>query len=141
MAHLSYNEFKDKFGNLGITEWVKYNWIGWSQDKTGEMLRRHLSDIAEIDYDDTAVVDLGALNWLRQNAYGKYEFFTFDISNIKNNTQNILCILYTIGIRNNLQNNQMSLSGGTFVIRNDEYTDTSQFKQAMSGVLLAYEKA
>ena len=72
MAHLSYNEFKDKFGDLGITEWVKYNWIGWSSEKTALYLRKHLAEIAEIDFEDTASVDLGTLTWTYDNGNKRF---------------------------------------------------------------------
>lgn len=26
--HLSYKQFKDIFGDLGLTKWVKFNWLG-----------------------------------------------------------------------------------------------------------------
>ena len=29
MKHLSYRQFKDIFGDLGLTNWVRFNWLGW----------------------------------------------------------------------------------------------------------------
>ena len=51
--HLSYSEFKARFGDLGVTEWVKYNWL--SDYRPGP--ESYLVDFDTIPANVTAVGD------------------------------------------------------------------------------------
>ena len=145
MAHLSYNEFKDKFGDLGITEWVKYNWIGWSEEKTALYLRKHLTEIAEIDFEDTASVDLGTLEWTYDSGYTQhkrwyvYEGTTMKLPSSNDDKANILSDNYiTRSITEMHSDGKLGIgldyTNGNLYVYND--SDTIQ----PSGIL-AYEKA
>lgn len=46
-THLSYEQFKEQFGDLGVTAWVKYNYTSWtpepslvSMDITSSMVKK-----------------------------------------------------------------------------------------------------
>lgn len=143
MPHLSYKEFKNKFGDLGITEWVKYNWIGWSQDKTGYYLRKHLSETAEIAFDDIDVVDLGTLEWEYQSEYSRFKapLPELRIANIR--TLDFNCLLYNTSYAPSISEvADKSVYNGSndavIYIHDSSYTNATIFKSAMSGVLLAY---
>lgn len=140
MPHLSYKEFKNKFGDLGITEWVKYNWIGWSSDKVAYYLRLHLSEIAEIDFDDTGVVDLGTLDWEYYGS-GATAYLQTQINPLGVRNSYITTLTYTNSpITSTTETDKlMYFYGDVFRIKDSDYTNATTFKTAMSGVLLAYE--
>ena len=110
------------------------------QNAIGGTLRQLLAVSKSIDFLNTDVVDLGSLSWEYNSGSN---FFYAIVSGLKYETSNILCskyktINYGVGIENNcvkvIQQNQI-------IIRDTNYTDATAFKNAMKGVLLAYEKA
>lgn len=49
--HLSYDEFKNIFGDLGVTEWTKYNWLDNNFNLPSNLVR-----VEYIEFDGTQVV-------------------------------------------------------------------------------------
>lgn len=94
------------------------------------------------------IVDLGTLNWTRNQAVtGVYYIYAYR-SDLKEKG-NLLCSVYpTNKLKyNDMPDKSMSSNGSTFFIspcinvRDDSYTNAADFKTAMSGVYLVYEKA
>lgn len=89
-------------------------------------------------------IDLGSLNYsILGSGYDTYFVSNTSIDDIVRNT-NALCSIYTInnGAYNSMTNMQIRIeTNGQITIRNDNYTSTSDFKTAMSGVYLYYELA
>lgn len=113
------------------------------QENAGGALRHQLADKASIDFADTDWLDLGSLTWQRYST--TQTTFAAPASQISsnNNGTNILCALY-LGVYktlDNLGNFEMRFVNGSIFIRNDTYNTPETFKNAMKGMLLAYEKA
>ena len=95
-------------------------------------------------------VDLGTLNWTRSTDREPY-FYSAGISSVIKSTPNnqiahLLIAKYTATSRNELvngiANNVIAINNnGTIQIRDTAYTDPTDFKTAMSGVMLVYELA
>ena len=54
--HLSYEEFKNIFGDLGITEWVKYNWLDNNFNLPSNLVRVQYVETDGTQYIDTGVI-------------------------------------------------------------------------------------
>lgn len=124
--HLSYNDFKDFFGDLGLTAWVKFNWL------------------AEVP-DGFNKVDLGTLEW---TYYETYQYFYTDIEGAEGNDSGdakIMCAMYEnkFGSTSSMPNMTMQLraTGPTLYVKNESYTSASAFAEGMKGVWLIYKKA
>lgn len=95
-----------------------------------------------------SLLDLGTLNW-NYASDTTYPRFTAQLSGIKNGVSsvvsNILCSKYKATYTNDIYSNGTDKSigvNGTYLwVRDTSYTDAATFKQAMSGVMLDYEKA
>ena len=120
------------------------------QENVGGALRHQLAESANIDFANTAWVDLGNLSWVVANL--SENVFSADISNKKNATSstskdNLICSLCKTVVGNDAYNGveDMSIGGSTqngmIFVCNKTYTDATVFKNAMKGILLAYEKA
>ena len=111
------------------------------QNAIGGTLRHCLCVKETLDFDDTDFVDLGTLNW----SYGGGRFYTTELSNLVKEANNKgLCTLFDRTTENvaNMPNLTFKFdSSKTLNINDASYTDTTTFKSAMKGVLLAYEKA
>jgi len=107
----------------------------------GGTLRQCLCVKESLDFDNTDFVDLGDLNW----SYAGGRFYTSDLRNIVKEANNKgLCTLYARTSENvsNMPNLTFKFdSSKDLNINNTSYTDATAFKNAMKGVLLAYEKA
>ena len=106
---------------------------------------RHCLAIQEagVDFDDTDFVDLGGLSW-NYNSTSQFFLVSFNAKkpNTDNDIANIICSKYTSIARNSLQDKQVCYNtSGYLIIKDTAYTDATAFKNAMKGVLLAYEKA
>lgn len=111
----------------------------------GGTLRQCLCVKENLDFDNTAFVDLGELKWTYYATSPSH--FSATLIGVKVGTAKILCTKYkaiasgggsslTVDKTINIHN------GSTYVqIKDDAYTDATAFKNAMKGVLLAYEKA
>ena len=115
------------------------------KDALGGTLRQCLCVKESLDFNNTAYVDLGELNWIWYN--DRFECNT-PISNMKKPSANSspikgLTTKYKIIDANNLGNKRIAVntSGELRALDSDYNGSTSSFKQAMKGVLLAYEKA
>lgn len=95
-------------------------------------------------------VDLGTLNWTRDDTSYDYAFFVCGVSEIvgrRTGSANILSAPYiTTDARNNMTTDKMcsrynSTTSTRVVIRDDTYTDASTFTTAMDGVYMYYELA
>lgn len=100
------------------------------------------------------IVDLGTLDWTYYTS-GTNPIFYANISGSKVYSSsleipNAICFEYQmVGVNNRtnltstLQNKESSfiIDGTNFTVRNDSYTDAIEFKTAMSGKYLIYEKA
>lgn len=109
----------------------------------GGTLRQCLCIKASLDFNNTAFVDLGSLDW----SYNGTRFLSLGISTTvkkpgDNDVANVLCTIYKTNSLNAYTDKQVAIdSGGPIAIKDSEYTDVDTFKTAMKGVLLAYEKA
>ena len=89
------------------------------------------------------LADLGAENWIRQQAYGKYEYFCTAIQSlVSRSTQNIVCEDYVVSIRSGLVNYGIAIgSEGNIFIRDDSCQDVASLKAKLAGKPLVYELA
>jgi hypothetical protein len=96
------------------------------------------------------IVDLGSLNWAYNSSVAR--FATTGLENIAKKPSsnavmgNILCLKYLTEIANYSADTTkdkiiMLASSGGLYVRDSSYTDAQDFKTAMSGVMLIYEKA
>jgi hypothetical protein len=111
----------------------------------GGTLRQVLAVKANIDFANTAYVDLGTLNW-SYNSGGA--FFYAQLIGIKQISADsvvpkFLCTKYATDCYNDFANGIVSQNANSDLVRimDTAYTDATAFKAAMAGVLLAYEKA
>lgn len=124
------------------------------KEALGGTLRQCLCVKESLDFDDTAFVDLGTLNWNKNTGSGEENtLFYANVSEIKQGTTNLICsLLKTFANSLNFNNLKLYLSDKSIAcavgesliaIRNDTIaSDTvDQFKASLKGVLLAYEKA
>lgn len=91
------------------------------------------------------IVDMGTLNWAYASASQQFYVSGYSPSSIgKASNQNHLCAKYT-NVSNTSQLNSTDksilISGSTFNVHDSAYTTASDFKSAMSGVMLVYELA
>lgn len=121
----------------------------------GGTLRHCLCVKESLDFDNTDFIDLGTLDWSYNTTY---HFFIVNISSLNavyRTTPKMLSTKYSVV---NVRNTSGSYSGDgiTFIrdgnpsegtvannlrIDDSSYTDATTFKNAMKGILLAYEKA
>lgn len=113
----------------------------------GGTLRQCLCVKESLDFNNTGVVDLGTLSWAYRSADNVFSLAGGStISTLKTNGK-VLSTLYKTNITYADELNNMEVSttnsynGHDIVIKNTSYTDAATFKNAMKGVLLAYEKA
>lgn len=118
------------------------------KNAVGGTLRQLLAVSKSIDFNNTDWVYLGELNWTKQTAYGIQEFYSSGIANLvkhvssASDVANIICTKYKSAGRNSTQVNTISIGQeGNVYIKDQSDISTDQFKNAMKGVLLAYEKA
>ena len=112
------------------------------KENVGGALRHQLSESANIDFNNTAWVDLGSLSWSYFN--NRFSAGGFDI---KQGTNNVICVKYktlesgysTSHNDNNAIWSKLDVQG--IWISDTTYIDATTFKNAMKGILLAYEKA
>lgn len=92
------------------------------------------------------VVDMGTLNWDRQDSgYGYYRF-SANVSAKKPGVFNIICARYSIATSSSgsaFLDGQIKGFGGinTITVRDDSISTSAEFKAATQGVLLVYELA
>lgn len=114
------------------------------KDALGGTLRQCLCVKESLDFDNTAWIDLGTLNW---NYDSDYNMFWARITTMKDsdNTMNLLCSLYKTASGTSRVNGIIVSYGyhayNEINVFDNRYTDTTTFKNAMKGILLAYEKA
>ena len=105
------------------------------KEALGGTLRQCLCVAKSITFNNTKYVDLGTLTWGYSSANNR---FNANVSDIKSNAENILCTRYVYGTSGT---NVIYCIGTQIYVLSTEYSDTTIFKNAMKGVLLAYEKA
>lgn len=114
------------------------------KDALGGTLRQLLAAQKSIDFNNTAYVDLGDLNWRADSRYGFYAQIS-DMTTIAQGAMpNMLCTSRkTVGWESLFTTSK----AGIYVSQNANYvgvdsslTDVESLKAAMKGVLVAYEK-
>ncbi|MBO7695151.1 MAG: hypothetical protein J6T10_21225 [Methanobrevibacter sp.] len=114
------------------------------KDALGGTLRQCLCVKESLNFDNTDFVDLGTINWTYYNGV-----FSGNITGKASSTNKLLCTKYktnNAGYSGSYPSDNnciwSSLDTATQVfIKDTSYTDATAFKNAMKGVLLAYEKA
>jgi hypothetical protein len=99
------------------------------------------------------VLDLGALTWSRDTKYSQSAFYAYEPSVMVNNNNvlsvpNILCTHYAIDSVQRIDIGEVDkavsmasyLTGSRVWVHDSSYTDTTEFKNAMSGVLVEFIK-
>lgn len=109
----------------------------------GGTLRQCLCVKESLDFDNTAFVDLGTLSWSYDNTHN---CFYAKISSMKDSSNKIICSNYQTKttyemVNKSVTNCHWNVTNELNVYDNSFGTDTTTFKNAMKGVLLAYEKA
>lgn len=109
----------------------------------GGTLRQCLCVKESLDFVNTDFVDLGELNWTYDNAHN---CFYAKISSMKDSSNKIICSNYQTKttyemVNKSVTNCPWNVTSELNVYDNSFGTDTTTFKNAMKGVLLAYEKA
>ena len=115
------------------------------KDALGGTLRQLLASNQNVDFLNTDFVDLGNLNWNKDTNYKFYAPLTSAKAPADNNTKaNILCAIFKTQSLNDWGNDNLCIglsTGQGLWVRHNSYTDITAFKNAMKGILLAYEKA
>ena len=116
------------------------------QNAIGGTLRQCLCVKETLNFEDTDFVDLGTLNWGYSTTYNWFRAsVSWQGSGSNSIASKILCTKYkNVALSNNKDSNlSISLSGDGDVLQiyDTNYIDETTFKNAMKGVLLAYEKA
>ena len=146
----SYTPIATWLANNGYVNEISANAI---KENIGGALRHQLAEANNIDFDDTAWVDLGSLTWVLVDI--DKHLFRAEVSNSKvivDNTTpaNLLSSSYKTISTSDIYSNHPNMSiakgiagivGDYMLVVNDDYTDETTFKNAMKGIILAYEKA
>ena len=121
-------------------------------ENVGGVLRQILSTTKNIDFNKTAILDLGTLSW----TYNSNGFFISayalrtaggKLPSASTQLVNAYCSQFATAIFTQVYNNQKDLSFGvndvgSIIIRvNNFVPDSDLFKKTMKNVLLAFEKA
>ena len=113
----------------------------------GGTLRQCLCVKESLDFDNTNVVDLGTRNWMYRSADGVFTLSNDFLADAPNTTFKILCTKYQTNnvSAGNMSDKQISArpnyNDKDITVKDSSYTNATDFKNAMKGVLLAYEKA
>ena len=113
----------------------------------GGTLRQCLCVKETLDFDGTDFVDLGTLTWSAEAITNCYSANVSGMANATSSRQGALSSKYPFSsvdeLSNNMQDKSMLLYAGTktIYIKDSSYANATAFKNAMKGVLLAYEKA
>ena len=113
------------------------------QENVGGALRHQLASANSLDFNNTAYKDMGSLSW---TYLGNNVFYAWVGGIVQTATTNILCPIYktsTAQYWTDIQDKSVLKLGNDLEIRvkDTSYTDATAFKNAMKGILLAYEKA
>ena len=113
-------------------------------------LRHLLSSNENIDFENTNYVDLGSISWSYDSGntyfYANISSIGMELPNNNNTAAKALSPKYkTIsasGVMYTATNNVVGFtSDGYIVIRDTNYTDATSFKNALKGIIMAFEKA
>lgn len=130
LAERGYNKTSDLLSVFGL------------KDACGGTLRHCLANAKSLTFANTNYLDFGEQTWERANT--NVFRFTFPSDAIAN-SENIISTLYqfTAGHTSigTLENLEMYFGTTSCTVKNTAYDDATAFKNAMKGVLLAYEKA
>lgn len=117
----------------------------------GGTLRQCLCVAKSLSFDNTNMVDLGTLSWTYYAGYNGFMAVISDVkkTNTASQEPNMICSKYRTAISYSDYDGSTkslytwnNLSGNNIVVRDTSFgTDADAFKNAMKGVLLAYEKA
>ena len=116
------------------------------QNAIGGTLRQLLASSQSIDFANTAFVDLETLNYTYRSADGVFSLPANTLPTLKSNGK-VVCTLYKQ--HNVAVSSMLNMEVSTaevynthdLIFKNTTYTNADDFKAAMKGVLLAYEKA
>lgn len=130
----------------------------WTSQNANKWLGLGVSDSNIIDYDNKkaivkySIVDLGTLTWDYDTTYTQPRFVLTSLSSVIKKPSsgdiisNIMCSIYeSVSLTTLLTSTKdMSIAisvGGYISISNHNYTNATDFKTAMSGIMLIYELA
>ena len=133
---------------LDVVDTKHDNLYAIMQENVGGSLRHQLSASASIDFLNTKWVDLGSLNWVYTAVSSSYPYGYFSSTDLSNysGSLKVICPKYKTVVGLTVASAiDGSITGHGSVnkifIIDSSYTNATTFKNAMKGVLLAYEKA
>lgn len=135
--------------DVSTEETARTNYDTILQNAIGGTLRQLLASSQSVDFNNTDWVDLGSLTWSASSENRYYATYTNLVIPADNDTKaNILCSKYATQTANYRElhktENQIYMNTGgriLYIVDTGTYADATAFKNAMKGVLLAYEKA
>ena len=121
----------------------------WTSQNANKWLGLGVSDSNIIDYDNKkaivkySIVDLGTLNWTYRSSDGLYGANLSDSKAYSTDiVANAICSRFEIVSRNNMVDKTFSINNEKSLCAfNTSYTNATDFKTAMSGIMLIYELA
>ena len=137
---------KQFYTNQGTGRFIRGNTL---VDKSiiGNALRRQLATEQEIDYNKTAWIDLGTLNWSYNTTHNVFVSSSIADRKPSSSTKG-LCEIYTQTFTDIPWSSKPDKSFQFYYgistdigIKDTRYSNATDFKKAMNNVLLAYEKA
>ena len=115
------------------------------QNAIGGLLRHQLVESANIDFEDTAFVDLGTLEWTKETNH----FYSNTINNIKiplnaSTLPTLICSKYQKATATDIYNETTDKSigittNGRFYLYDSDATNPSELNNLINGVIVAYE--
>ena len=107
------------------------------QNAIGGTLRQCLCIKETLDFEDTAFVDLGEQTW----TYNGNNVFEISLSSVGDKGLSTKYERVDTVATENQPDKTIQVRTGLVYVKDSSYTDATAFKNAMKGVLLAYEKA
>ena len=118
--HLSYNEFKNIFGDLGITEWTKYNWLDNNFNLPSNLVRVEYVQTTSSSYIDTGIKGTPTLS-MEYNA--RLVSFDSSVGNYLLGTYNAETAQYNLWRR---AGNQLQFAWASTYVNTTFYEDTNK---------------
>lgn len=137
LAIVSHDELDDETDALEAKDTQLLNAVGGT-------LRQLLAVSKSIDFANTDFVDLGDLDWSYVSQYSLFQSNSLDgiMSAFDSSSQNAVCTLYKNTTNDLVYIGNLTMRKADHLyVKNTAYADATAFKNAMKGVLLAYEKA
>ena len=123
-------------GELTIEETTRSDTDTALQNAIGGTLRQCLCVKENLDFDNTAFVDLGELTWVYEGSVFGANLLSVGDKGLSTKYKRVDTVA-----TENQPNNTIQVRTNIIYIKDATYTDATTFKNAMKGVLLAYGKA